>query len=257
MGQGIKTLIADDNPEFSVSLKQKLSSYEDIMVAGICTNGTETLETIKVMKPDVVLLDIIMPGIDGLCVLERAASEELFRSVCFIVVTAARQDSIIRKALRLGAAYYVVKPFIVDILARRIRQMVEGRKNDSESLCRNNWYWLEQELLETGENIDIMITKVIKKMGILPNITGYHYLRKAILHAIGNDGVTGSITNRVYPSIAESFGTTSRKVERSIRNAIKFSWDRGNNEMRMLFAKKPTNSEFICTTAEWIRVSKY
>jgi len=256
-GEDINVLVVDDNLEFIDSLDKRFANCEDIRIAGIAMNGIEAVEMIKLLQPDIVLLDIIIPGIDGICVLERVVTRGLCPRASFIVVTTVGQDSVIKKTAKLGVEYYMLKPFMIDVLVNRIRQVYIESKRGKQSILTNGkmWYWQSKNLLCSKNNTNVLIAETIRKMGMLSNITGYHYLLEAISMIIDKPFIKNCITKLLYPAIADKFSTTSKKVERSIRNAINITWNKDNTELRKMYKEKPTNSELICTIAEWVKIT--
>ena len=255
--KGISVLVVDDNREFTDLLSKKLARCEDLNITGIARNGMEALEMIKLVQPDIVLLDIIIPGIDGLCVLERAVSGGLCPGVSFIIVTTTGHDSVIKKAARFGVEYYMLKPFMVEVLLRRIRQVYLESSKRNQGMSRNGrmWYLRSKNLLCSESNTNVLIAEMVRRMGVLSNITGYHYLLEAISMVIDKPCIKGCVTKMLYPAVAEKFNTTPKKVERSIRNAISISWGKGNTGLREMYKDRPTNSEFICSIAEWVKIA--
>lgn len=247
--RGIKILIADDNKEFCELLKEFISQEEDFQLVGVANNGLEAVEIINREKPDVVILDIIMPHLDGIGVLEKLASEQHRPKV--IMLTAFGQESVTHKAIELGADYYILKPFDFSVLATRIRQLAEG-----ETIPQYT------PPIRT-KNLDVAVTNIIHEMGVPAHIKGYQYLRDAILMVVDEVNLLGAVTKELYPMIAQKYTTTPSRVERAIRHAIELAWDRGNVEMMNKFfgytinleRGKPTNSEFIAMVADKLRIS--
>jgi len=255
----IKVLIADDNKDFVDILQEYLERQEDMFVIGKAYNGLETLELISSESPDVVLLDIIMPHLDGLGVLEKMAENDYLENrPKVIMLTAFGQESMTQKAVQLGADYFILKPFDLDTLANRIRQFFSGI---SISTPNSNLGSYQQPLVRS-RNLDLEVTNIIHQMGVPAHIKGYQYLRDAILLVINEISLLGAITKELYPSIAEKYETTPSRVERAIRHAIELAWDRGNVEMMNKFfgytinieRGKPTNSEFIAMIADKLRM---
>ncbi len=248
--KAIKVLIADDNREFCELLKEFINQQEDFMLAGIANNGLEALEIIQQQAPDVVVLDIIMPHLDGIGVLEKISSGVVNHKPKVIMLTAFGQESITQRAVELGADYYILKPFDFSVLATRIRQLAEGVA--------------VTQYISTSKprNLDVAVTNIIHEMGVPAHIKGYHYLREAILSVINEVNLLGAVTKELYPLIAQKYQTTPSRVERAIRHAIELAWDRGNIEMMTKFfgytinleRGKPTNSEFIAMVADKLRI---
>lgn len=244
-----KLVIVDDNREFCDLLQEYITQQEDISLVGVAHNGNEALELIEEHNPDVVVLDIIMPHLDGIGVLEKLSDTSNLRPKV-IMLTAFGQESITQRALELGADYYILKPFDFSVLTTRIRQLVNGL-NVSQYVSPSK-----------PKNLDVIVTNIIHEMGVPAHIKGYHYLREAIIMVIEEVALLGAVTKELYPLIAKKFHTTPSRVERAIRHAIELAWDRGNIEMMTKFfgytinldRGKPTNSEFIAMVADKLRI---
>ncbi|MBP2031487.1 two-component system response regulator (stage 0 sporulation protein A) [Clostridium algifaecis] len=262
----INVIIADDNKEFCNILSDYLVNQRDIVVTGIAKDGLEALELIQDKKPDLVVLDIIMPHLDGLGVLERLNGMNIDPMPRIIVLSAVGQDKITQRAITLGADYYVVKPFDMDVFTKRIRQMFNNvitNSNESKkaiSLLNNN-----SEVRYSGNSADSLeqeITDIIHEIGVPAHIKGYMYLREAITMVVDNMELLSAVTKELYPSIAKKYNTTASRVERAIRHAIEVAWSRGQIEtINKIFGYtihngkgKPTNSEFIAMVADKLRL---
>lgn len=248
-------ILADDNREFADLLKEHLDSQEDIDVIGVAYNGNEVVDLLEEKDADVLILDIIMPHLDGLGVLEKL-NKRPGPIPRIIMLTAFGQENITQRAVELGAAYYILKPFDMDVLTDRIRQMqgrpvASGRGQAGGGLDPSH-----------TDNLDANITHVIHEIGVPAHIKGYLYLREAITMVYNEVELLGAITKTLYPRIAEKYNTTPSRVERAIRHAIEVAWSRGNMEsIRKLFGytinvskAKPTNSEFIAMVADKLRI---
>ncbi|KNZ70745.1 sporulation transcriptional activator Spo0A [Thermincola ferriacetica] len=248
----INIVIADDNREFCELLKEFISQEEDFNLVGVANNGVEAVEIITREKPDVVVLDIIMPHLDGIGVLEKLASSGMSPKPKVIMLTAFGQETVTQRAIELGADYYILKPFDFSVLATRIRQLAEGETVPTYT-----------PPVKT-KNLDVAVTNIIHEMGVPAHIKGYQYLRDAILMVVEEVNLLGAVTKELYPMIAQKYSTTPSRVERAIRHAIELAWDRGNVEMMNRFfgytinleRGKPTNSEFIAMVADKLRISK-
>ncbi len=259
MFKEIKTLIADDNKDFVDILQDYFDRQDDISIVGTAYNGLEALDLISSQSPDVLILDIIMPHLDGIGVLERMAAADYLDRPKIILLTAFGQESMIQKALELGADYFILKPFDLDTLANRLRQLVE--ENGSVNKPSSSIIGYQKPLIRS-RNLDLEVTNIIHQMGVPAHIKGYQYLRDAILLVINEMSLLGAVTKELYPNIAEKYETTPSRVERAIRHAIELAWDRGNVEMMNKFfgytinleRGKPTNSEFIAMVADKLRL---
>ena len=254
----INVAIADDNQRTVEMMTELLEQESDIEVIASADDGEEALRIIKEKQPDVVLLDLIMPKMDGLSVMEKVnMDEQITKRPEFIIVTAVGQERITEDAFRKGASYYVMKPFHNDMILSRIKDAGNGeRKNSSESESRNAVSKKQEYNLETR------VTDMIHEIGIPAHIKGYHYLRDAIIMAVDDMDVLNAITKVLYPTIAKMHQTTASRVERAIRHAIEVAWSRGKlDTLDELFGYtvsnrkgKPTNSEFIALIADKIRL---
>lgn len=255
--QSIKVAIADDNKEFTEILQEYILRENDIELVGIAYNGEEILTIIEAKSPDVIILDLIMPHLDGIGVLERLNVGSNVKRPKIVMLTAFGQENITQRTVELGADYYVLKPFNMEVLISRIRQLagfpvtvrhVHSSGNASQS--------------PKTRPLDIEVTNMIREIGIPAHIKGYQYLRDAIMMIIAEVELLGAVTKVLYPMIAEKYNTTPSRVERAIRHAIEVAWNRGNIDMiNKLFGYtikidkgKPTNSEFMAMIADRLRM---
>lgn len=260
----ISVLIADDNKEFCSILNDYLLNQKDIVVTGIAKDGREALELIQQKQPDLVVLDIIMPHLDGLGVLEKLNGMDLDKMPRVIVLSAVGQDKITQQAITLGADYYVVKPFDMDIFTKRIREMFSTQ--DVETKRRSvSTQVVQREAAATSRgpiDLETEITSIIHEIGVPAHIKGYMYLREAITMVVNDMELLSAVTKELYPSIAKKYNTTASRVERAIRHAIEVAWGRGQvDAINKLFGYivhnekgKPTNSEFIAIIADKLRL---
>jgi two-component system, response regulator, stage 0 sporulation protein A len=265
MIQEISVLLADDNIEFGNLLSKYLSQQEDIRIVGVARDGVEAYDMIIELMPDVVVLDIIMPNLDGIGVLEKLSSVELKRRPLFIVLTAIGQDIFIQKAITLGAEYYIVKPFDINVLVSRIRQIYNDEKVSSFSHNKVLTKVSAENVKQPNQsfNLEVEVTNMMHEIGIPPHMSGYQYIREAIMMTVNNSKIFSSITRVLYPAVAEKYSSSSQKVERAIRNAIESAWERGHpDSIDTLFGYtvnnskgKPTNSEFIAMIADKVRIN--
>lgn len=267
MSEKIKVLVADDNQEFAATLVSYLSKEEDMEVIAVAKDGNEAYEKIVSTQPDIALLDIIMPHLDGLGVLEKLNETKLDKKPMCIILSAVGQDKITQKAINLGAQYYIVKPFDISILIKRIKELkyfqpTQYKNNFISREIKAQYIDISPENKKNEENLEALVTNVIHEVGVPAHIKGYQYLREAIIMVVNNIDVINQITKQLYPEIADKYGTTPSRVERAIRHAIEVAWGRGQTEtVESIFgytvsaAKgKPTNSEFIAMIADKLRL---
>ncbi|WP_290590366.1 sporulation transcription factor Spo0A [Alicyclobacillus sp.] len=259
----LKVLIADDNKEFTEILDEFISSQDDMEVCGIAHNGNDVLDLVRSEEPDVLVLDIVMPVLDGIGVMERLV-EEMESLPRVIMLTAFGQETVTRRAMELGASYFILKPFDMPVLIERIRQVTQEAQVAPGGLPSAVFPMDRQINLAAAQrrSIENAITQIIHEIGVPAHIKGYHYLREAIGIVFYDVEILSSVTKTLYPRIAERFKTTPSRVERAIRHSIEVAWGRGNMEaIRNVFGytvsaakTKPTNSEFIAMIADKLRM---
>lgn len=250
----------DDNRRIISILEHALEKETEIEVLGHASDGEMALNMIQELKPDVVLLDLIMPKIDGLGVLERLQEQSATKGwhvPKIIVVSAVSGENVTEHAFDLGVAYYILKPFDTRVIISRIKSVVEGEtgKNMVTTVFEN-------QRIGTAASLEAEVTRIIHEIGVPAHIKGYQYLREAIMMTVDDGELLSSITKQLYPGIASKYATTSSRVERAIRHAIEVAWSRGNMEtLEELFGYtiserkgKPTNSEFVALIADKIRL---
>ncbi len=260
MDKQINVLIADSDTELAERVKRSITGDFKINVCDIVNNGYQVIEKVDILKPDVVIMDLVLPNIDGIGILERFRSKkqefENFYMPKIIVLSTFKQDKIAQDCINLGADYYMVKPVSADTLRNTVRRLCDVTDNKKTSAFTKKHF--------TQENFDVetMVTEIIHEIGIPAHIKGYQYLRHAIMLVIENMDIINSITKTLYPTVAQDFKTTPSRVERAIRHAIEVAWDRGDTEtLDSIFGYtiatskgKPTNSEFIAMIADRLRL---
>ncbi len=248
MPDATRVLIVDDNQWFCDVLRLSLDEDPDFDVVGIANDGLEALKMVGRFLPDILILDIIMPYLDGLGVLERLPQLRLEKMPRVIVLSGMGQDSVASMALQLGADYFMVKPVDVELLKQRALQLM--REHDV-GLARS-----------TRDRRDHMVVSLLGQISMSPRIQGYQYLREAVCLVSADVSLMRGITNRLYAILAEKFASTPVRVERSIRHAIETTVNKGNMEALYRFfgntvdpqKGKPTNGEFIAMLAEYVRM---
>ncbi|RLL48126.1 sporulation transcription factor Spo0A [Oceanobacillus piezotolerans] len=250
----ISVCLVDDNRELIQMMEEYFSDLEDIEVIGTAYNGRDCLSMLDELNPDVLILDIIMPHVDGLAVLNEIRNSDKSSKPNVIMLTAFGQEEVMKKAVNLGASYFILKPFDLGHLADQVRQ-VEGNQVVQSTVKKPT-------KKEKKQDLEASITNIIHEIGVPAHIKGYMYLREAITMVYNDIELLGSITKVLYPAIAKKFNTTASRVERAIRHAIEVAWSRGNIEsISALFGytiniskAKPTNSEFIAMVADRLRL---
>ena len=257
----LNVAIADDNERMVQLLETLINSDEELQVVGKAGDGEALYEIIKEKEPDVVVLDIIMPKLDGLSVMDRVSRDASLKSrPSFIVISAVGQEKITEDAFSMGADYYMLKPFDNGMVLNRIKRARKGRERNFSEVRKVNAYEKKAEYME--RNLETDVTNMIHEIGVPAHIKGYQYLRDSIIMAVKDMDTLNSITKILYPTIAKMHQTTASRVERAIRHAIEVAWSRGKMDtIDELFGYtvrndkgKPTNSEFIALIADRIRL---
>ena len=266
MNEKITILVADDNNDFTATLSKYLEQEEEMEIIGIARDGNEAYDMAVELQPDILLLDIIMPHLDGLGVLEKLADSDMEKRPLSIILSAVGQDKITQKAIALGAQYYIVKPFDINVLVKRMKELKNYQpaqfKNFITREIKNQYIDIAPERKKDQENLEALVTNVIHEVGVPAHIKGYQYLREAIMMVIRDTEVINQITKQLYPDIAGKYRTTPSRVERAIRHAIEVAWGRGQADtVENIFGYtvsanrgKPTNSEFIAMIADKLRL---
>lgn len=259
----LNVAIAEDNHQMLSTLDHMLEDKKGFHVVGKADNGEDAYRMIVETKPDLVLIDVVMPKLDGLSVMERVKEHCTEKEMPpFIVLTAAGSDEMISDAFRRGASYYIMKPFEEGVVMDKIRRISRGvaRLSGQEEMKTIGPYVNKAEYI--AQNLETDVTKMLHEIGIPAHIKGYQYLRDAIAMSVQEDDTLISVTKVLYPTIAKQHNTTSSRVERAIRHAIEVAWERGRlDAIFELFGYtvssgkgKPTNSEFIALVADKIRL---
>lgn len=257
--ESIRVAIADDNRCFVSIIEEFLNEQDDIEVVGVAYDGEEILDLIAKKEPDVVILDIIMPHLDGIGVLEKLNITPELKRPKIIMLSAIGKEITTQRVVELGADYYILKPFNMNVIVSRIRQVVN---NTSDVGVKTNSTPNSVSTITKPHSIDVEVTNIIREIGIPAHIKGYQYLRDAIMMIVNEIELLGAVTKILYPMIAEKHVTTPSRVERAIRHAIEVAWARGNTDtinkifgFAVKFEKgKPTNSEFMAMIADKLRM---
>ena len=261
----LNVAIADDNERMLRLLGDIIESDDELNVVGVARDGEEAYHVIKAKEPDVVLLDIVMPKLDGLGVLDRVSQDtSIKKHPAFIMISAIGQEKITEDAFARGADYYIMKPFDNFTLLNRVKQLGRRGYDMRPQLLTQSTALKEPAFIYGGQgkSLEQYVTSVIHEIGVPAHIKGYQYLRDAIIMCVNDMDLLNSITKALYPSIAKKYVTTPSRVERALRHAIEVAWSRGKMDtIYSLFGYtinsgkgKPTNSEFVALIADKIRL---
>ena len=237
-------LLADANEEFRTMLREEIERSEEFTVVGSVGDGAEALSVLTQRRPDLLVLDLMLPGMDGLTLLRQAQEQGPLPKV--VITSAFCTDRVVSDAMALGVSYFMPKPCEIGTLLDQMRNVFDQPATPEERTAA----------------LKNLVTSVIHEIGVPAHIKGYQYLREAIIIAVNDMDVINAITKVLYPEVAKTFGTTPSRVERAIRHAIEVAWDRGDLDTLQKFfgytvsntKGKPTNSEFIALIADKLQL---
>jgi two-component system response regulator (stage 0 sporulation protein A) len=258
----IRIAIADNNRDLCSTLTDLIELQDDMELVGVAFDGIEALQLVEKVKPEVLVLDITMPYLDGIGVLERLG--EFAQRPIVIVLTAFEQEAMIQRLISLGATYYMVKPFDANTLFDRIRQFASGKPAPNVAKINEDkiqTVTINSPREKTINELELEVSRLFHEMGIPAHFRGYAYLRDAIIIAAKEVEVLGNITKNLYPRIADKYKSTASGVESAIRHTIEIGWERGNSEFIEDFfgfenqkGRFPTTAAFIAKIADKIRL---
>ena len=250
MEKRLKVLISDDSDEFAEEYGQDFQKA-GLEVEYAPKDGMRLLERIESVQPDLVLLDLFMPRLDGIGVIHAVQKRPGSRKPKFIVMSGYSSPTLEREVMMAGASYFVICPFNAANLAESIHQLCDGSSGSSGTIS-----------LFQQPSLEIQVTEILHQIGVPAHIKGYHYLRDSIIMSIEQPDIINAVTKQLYPSVAKRYETTSSRVERAIRHAIEVAWDRGDVDVLNSYfgytihntRGKPTNSEFIAMISDKLRL---
>ena len=228
---------------------------------GTYEKGDQLFIHIREDMPDLVILNPVMPKLDGIGVIERIRSEAQFDQVCFLLVAASQQIKILNVLKNRKNVKFLPWDNDENTLEKCITEIPKSNTAVNRTLPIEDIVVKQNNL---KKDLNLQVTQMLHEIGVPAHIKGYLYLRTAILMAVDNMDVLNAVTKQLYPDIAKEYDTTDTRVERAIRHAIEVAWERGNIDMiHELFGYtiqadkgKPTNSEFIALMADRIRLDQ-
>jgi len=277
----IKLMLVESSRGLKDALSQHFKNSDDFEIVGYSSDGIDAINVVENVKPDIVLLGMIIPKLDGIGVLEYFYKTVNIHKPQFIVISDFSQEFIVQKSMALGASYFMIKPFEVSTLIDRILTVAANRvsilsdklaESHSEATGTMGYQGISlptgainlREVKEdrNAKSLEIDVTRLMHDIGVPAHIKGYQYLRDSIVLVINDQQIINAMTKILYPCIAKQHQTTPSRVERAIRHAIEVAWNRGQVEIfNEVFGYsistgrgKPTNGEFIAMIADRVRL---
>ncbi len=247
----MKILLLNNDKVFTDKFLEIVNATSGYEMAGNSDNGMEGLDIINKTKPDVIIMDLLLSGLDGFGILK---SIDCSRTKV-ILLTAVNSEDIILKAFAMGVCYVMLKPVKAEVVIDRIKDIVNPVTVSAQS---REFSSTESVIEEKHTDARKKISKMLNDVGITPNLKGFRYIRSAVLMVVGNEEIIESVTKTIYPTIGDEYNTTAVRVERAIRHAIESAWERdGGETIKKIFSlpentKRLTNSEFIGLASEYI-----
>ena len=255
-----RILMADPHPDFCRQLAELVQAEGDMEIVGRAGDGVEALAMAAELKPDMLLLELVLPKLDGLEVLRRLPKSGYTGHT--IVLSGFINSKVIADCSACGADYFMPKPCDTTALLCRIREL---HSSDFLSIPAAGVDCREMAVSKRSDiELEAVVTDIIHEVGVPAHIKGYQYLREAIILTINDMDMINAVTKVLYPEVAKRFNTTPSRVERAIRHAIEVAWDRGDIEVLQRFfgytvsniKGKPTNSEFIAMIADSLTLKR-
>lgn len=250
----LKLLITEDQEEITRENKETFEAFR-FQTESCVKNGVEVLEKIDKQHPDIVLMDLFMPGLDGIGVMNAVQRNGNGKKPVFIIMSSFDNPMLEREVMNAGASYFILRPFSVRDMCERILQLQGNSVSAPHKM-------MPSAPKAPAPALEMQITEILHQIGVPAHIKGYHYLRDSIMMSVENPDIINAVTKQLYPSVAKCYQTTSSRVERAIRHAIEVAWDRGDVDVLNSYfgytihnsRGKPTNSEFIAMISDKLRL---
>lgn len=246
--QDMTLLAVSDSRDYLLILKEyaaRMGIFTDFYFA---FDGKEALEKVEQHQPDLMVIDLILPKIDALGVLEALTERNMEKNTKVIVCSGTGGDFFVNKSFKYGADYFFIKPIAYETFRGRVMDLFMEE--------------VEQDPLVQASTAG-MITHIIQRLGLPVGSKGYKFVRYAIELVLNDATILENMTKVLYPAVAEQFGSTPQRVERNIRHAIEVAWNKGDlSFIEKLFGYtvdadrgKPTNSAFLAAVTDYITIN--
>jgi len=224
----LRVILADINTSYTAWVSDYLKFRGDIDVVGVYTSGSKLVESYSELKPDVIVMNLILTDMDGICALDKLRS--MSGTVPIIICTEFCNEITIASAQRHGASGYLCKPVILSSLHDIILEYGIS--------CNHGLY----EMPESSTSVDTFLMDRLAYLGISASCTGYSLIISAVKSLHNEPSMINAINKTLYPDLARKYNSTVYRVERNIRNAIKSAHMRGMMDGR---ERVPTNKQLI------------
>ena len=243
-------MIIDPDKKYSSELADHAKKSGFFFEASYALNGEDGYRSVFLLKPDIIILEALIPVLDGICLLKKINSEYIEKKPIIIMNTYTRIPGMITAATRYGVDYFMIKPQSYENICTIAHELLNGMTTAA------------QPQKEKNINVENEISCFLKSLGIPAHLDGYKYIRSALLYTINDPSIISPITKKLYPALAEKYNTTKNCIERAMRHAIEVSWQRGNKKLlsdifgycRDNIISRPTNAEYIAMTADDMRI---
>ncbi|MGE5672875.1 MAG: sporulation initiation factor Spo0A C-terminal domain-containing protein [Mycobacterium leprae] len=237
-------LIADDNPTSRRTLVEYFDSLLQFAVIGEARTGDEAVELTRALRPELLILDDVLPCLDGLGVLASLGSD---RPQAVLMLMSCPSDRLVQLYYQSGATYCLLRPTTPELIAQRAAFIMD---------CAQP---IPVPVVNQPVHIRT-VAEILRRAGVPAHLQGYRFLKDAVQYVL-NTGDNWGMTKDVYPAVARIHETQPARVERSIRHAIEVAWNRADlTDLNRLFGAtvnhirgKPTNAEFVAMLADHLR----
>lgn len=244
----IKVLIVDDNELSRDMLRESLQNEADIDIAATASDGMDAALKIEELRPDIVLVDLVMPRLDGIGLVKKIKDEMENEAPSFIMISGVSDEIAIKRAFSNGISYYIIKPYNTEELVALIKELGNSVKQENNSI-----------IINTDNNKKTKLKKIFELLnayGMSSRLKGYGYIVKAVEMALEEKNISSAMTKQLYYTLSREFDTSYGSIERNIRYAIQKGFDKASSnlpeKLNFLKERRHKNLEFIAAIASYI-----
>ncbi len=245
-------LIADDDRDFVTALCNRLNEEPDFKVVSKVYNGKTAIEQIERIRPDIVVLDIIMPESDGVYAVDHIRNKMSGYDPLIYMLSGIGTSKIIKTLNALNIDFYSMKPVPLDIVIQNLRTILERQGIKQPHTVTNTTI---ETTIQKGSLTDT-VKEVVFQLGLLPHRLSAKCTVDALVYYLEHPDCYHVLTKVLYPEIAKKYGLNNLSVERNIRSSIALMQQGNTALFQKIFAyaenKRITNSEFLAVVSEYI-----